>query len=278
MRAVKFAGAAVVAIIIVVALLLVIGIPSGFLTSKIAARVESATGYRLSIDGAAKISLWPRLNIALNDLTLTNPRDRSGITKVTIERVQVDMSLSSAWSGRPEISEIIVTHPVLYLPMLRDRLPNSDASREAPAPDMDGVTVDRFKVTDGELAFSRVRDRIDSRITAINADAIMGRDRKVNVTGTARIGDHPTKFDIKATTPAERQAMPVDFAIDMPDVLKSQLAGRAEIRLNGPIVLINDVNGTLGDGAFHGWASVDVASKPLVKLDLDFQRLTIPQS
>ena len=40
--------------------------------------------------------------------------------------------------------------------------------------------------------------------------------------------------------------------------------------------MINGVNGTLGDGAFNGWASVDIASKPLVKVDLDFQRLAIP--
>jgi AsmA protein len=194
--------------------------------------------------------------------------------------VQVDMSLSSAWSGRPKISEIVVTHPVLYLPMLRDRLPNADASPKALAPDMSCATIDRFEITDGEVAFSRVRDRVDSHITAINADAVMGRDRMIKVTGTARISEHPARFDIKATTspPVERQTMPVDFVIDMPDVLSSQLAGHAEMRLNGPIVMINGVNGTLGDGAFNGWASVDIASKPLVKVDLDFQRLTIPQS
>ncbi|KJC43626.1 cell envelope biogenesis protein AsmA [Bradyrhizobium sp. LTSP849] len=279
MRAVKFAGAAVVAVIIVIALLLVVGIPSGFLTSTIASRVEQASGYRLSIDGTTKISLWPTLNVALSDLTLQNPKDRSGITRLTIDRVQVDMSLSSAWSGHPKISEIVVTHPVLYLPMLRDRLPNADASPAALAPDMDGATIDRFKISNGEVAFSRVRDRVDSRITAINADAIMGRDRTIKVIGTARISEHPTRFDIKATTPAppvERQTTPVDFAIDMPDVLSSQLAGHAELRLNGPMVMINGVNGTLGDGAFNGWASVDIASKPLVKVDLDFQRLTIP--
>jgi len=282
MRAVKFAGAAVVVVIIVVALLLVIGIPSGFLTTKIAARVESATGYRLTIDGGAKISLWPTLNITLNDLTLANPRDRSGITKVTIERVQVDMTLASAWSGHPEIREIVVTHPVLYQPLLRDRLPNADGSATSKplAADMDGVTIDRFKISNGEVAFSRVRDRVDSRITAIDADAVIGRDRTVKVTGSARINEHPTKFDIKTSAPApgERQATPVDFAIDMPDVLKSQLTGRADMRLNGDVVMINGINGTLGDGAFNGWASVDIASKPLVKLDLDFQRLTIPQS
>jgi AsmA protein len=279
MRAVKFAGAALVAVIVVIALLLVIGIPSGFLTATIASRVEQASGYRLSIDGTTKISLWPTLNVTLNDLTLQDPKDRSGITRVTIDSVQADMSLASVWSGRPKISEVVVTHPVLYQPLLRERLPNADASPKPLALDLDGATIDRVKITNGEVAFSRVRDRVDSRISAINADAVMGSDRKVNVAGTARVGEHPTRFDIKATTPAppiERQTIPVDFAIDMPDVLKSQLAGHAELRLNGSVVMVNGVNGTLGDGAFNGWASVDIASKPLVKVDLDFQRLAIP--
>ncbi|WP_298871309.1 AsmA family protein [uncultured Bradyrhizobium sp.] len=279
MRAVKFAGAAVAAIITVIVLLLVIGVPSGFLTATIASRVEQATGYRLSIDGTAKISLWPTLNVTLNDLTLADPKDRSGITRVTIETVQADMSLASVWSGHPEISEIVVAHPVLYQPLLRERLPNTDTSQKPLAVDMDGAIIDRVRITNGEVAFARARDRIEGRISAINADVVAGKDRKVSIAGTARVGEHPTKFDIKATTPAppiERQTVPVDFAVDMPDVLKSQLAGHAELRMSGPVVMINGVNGTLGDGAFNGWASVDTASKPLVKLDLDFQRLAIP--
>ncbi|MBR0931290.1 AsmA family protein [Bradyrhizobium diazoefficiens] len=279
MRVVKFAGAALAAVIIVIVLLLVIGIPSGFLSSTIASRVESATGYRLSIDGTTKISLWPTLNVTLNDLTLADPRDRSGITRLTIDSVQADMSLSSVWSGRPDISELIVTHPVLYQPLLRERLPNAGGASKPLAIDANGASIARVKVTDGEVAFARVRDRVEGRISAINADAVVGRDRKVNITGTARVGEHPTKFDIKATTPAppaDRPTIPVDFAIDMPDVLKSQLTGHAEMRLNGDLVMINGVNGRLGDGAFNGWASVDIASKPLVKVDLDFQRLSVP--
>jgi len=279
MRAVKFAGAALAVIIVVIVLLLVVGIPSGFLTATIASRVEQATGYRVSIDGTTRISLWPSLNVTLNDLTLADPRDRSGITRVTIDSVQADMSLSSVWSGHPDISEIVVSHPVLYQPLLRERLPNADASVKPLALDADGPSIAHVKIINGEVAFSRVRDRVDSRISAINADAAMGRDRKLNLAGTARVGEHPTKFDIKATAPAppiERQSIPLDFAIDMPDVLKSQLAGHADMRLNGAVVMINGVNGTLGDGGFNGWASVDIASKPLVKVDLDFQRLAIP--
>ncbi|UWU69418.1 AsmA family protein [Bradyrhizobium sp. NC92] len=274
MRALKFVGGALAAVMVVIALLLVVGIPSGFLTSTIASRLESATGYRLSIDGTTKISLWPTLNITLNDLTLADPKDRSGITRLTIDRVQADMSLASIWSGKPEISELVVTHPVLYQPLLRERLPNATAPSKPLALDTSGATIERIRITDGEVAFSRLRDRVESRISAINADAVMDRDRKVNITGTARVGEHPTKFDIKAATPAS--SVPVDFAIDMPSVLKSQLTGHAEIRLNGNVVMINGVNGRLGDGAFNGWASVDIASKPLVKVDLDFQRLSIP--
>lgn len=279
MRALKFAGGALAAVIIVIALLLMVGIPSGFLTATIASRVESATGYRLSIDGTTKISLWPTLNVTLNDLTLADPRDRSGITRLTVDSVQADMSLASIWSGRPEIGELVVTHPVLYQPLLRERLPSAGAPSKPLALDTNGATVDRIKVIDGEVAFSRLRDRVEGRISAINADATVDRDRKVNITGTARVGDHPTKFDIKAAppaSPAERPTVPVDFAIDMPDVLKSQLTGHAEMRLNGDVVMINGVNGKLGDGAFNGWASVDIASKPLVKVDLDFQRLAMP--
>ncbi|MEY9432571.1 uncharacterized protein involved in outer membrane biogenesis [Bradyrhizobium ottawaense] len=139
MRAVKFAGAALAAVIVVIALLLVVGIPSGFLTSTIASRVESATGYRLSIDGTTKISLWPTLNVTLNDLSLADPRDRSGITRVTVDSVQADMSLSSVWSGRPEIRELIVTHPVLYQPLLRERLPNAGGSSKPLALDVGGA-------------------------------------------------------------------------------------------------------------------------------------------
>jgi AsmA protein len=50
------------------------------------------------------------------------------------------------------------------------------------------------------------------------------------------------------------------------------------VRLNGSMVMINGVTGTINDGAFNGWASVDLSTKPLVKVDLDFQRLVVATS
>src|SRR6201999_4228185 len=128
------------------------------------------------------------------------------------------------------------------------------------------------------VVFSNLRDRVDNRIEGINANVRIGADRKVDASGSGRAGGHPLKFTVKAVVPAPpmgHQNVATDFTLDAPGLLQDPLAGKAEIRLNGSVVMINGLTGTLGDGAFNGWASVDTAGKPLVKLDLDFQRLDL---
>src|SRR4051812_9214795 len=111
MRAIKIAGAAIAALIAVGALLLIVGVPSGFLTSEIQTRVEREPGYRLTIAGSSKIGIWPSLNVTLNDVTLQDPRDRDGSSRLTVGRVQADVTLSSLWSGRPQVTELVITRP-----------------------------------------------------------------------------------------------------------------------------------------------------------------------
>jgi AsmA protein len=281
MKALKIASAAVAAILVVAALLLIVGIPSGFLTSAIQDRVERETGYRLSIAGSTRIGLWPSLNVTLNDVTLEGPEGRDAGNRFTVGSIQADMTLSSAWSGRPEITDLVIVRPVLNVPLLRERklTPKPASSRPAAAPreaDSDSPAIQRITVTDGTIAFSNLRDRVDSRIEGINANAIVGADRRIRITGGAQAGGHPLKFDIKAPAPPlERQNVPVELSLDAPGVWQAPLSGKAEVRLNGSVVMINGLTGTIGDAAFNGWASVDVASKPQVKLDLDFRRLDI---
>ena len=76
MRALKIIGAVIGVVVVIIAVLLVVGIPSGFLTTQIQERVERETGYKLAINGGARIGLWPSLNITLNDITVQHPKDR----------------------------------------------------------------------------------------------------------------------------------------------------------------------------------------------------------
>jgi AsmA protein len=282
MRALKITGSAIAAVIVIAALLLIIGIPSGFLTSAIQARVERDTGYRLTIAGATRIGVWPSLNVTLNDVTLRDPRDRDGSNRLTIGRAQADITLASVWSGHPQVTELVIARPVLYAPLLRERTaPLNPPARPAASVSEDAPAIDRVTVTDGAIEFSNLRDRVTNRLEGINVQAVMSADRKIRITGSAKAGEQPLKFDISATAAArlaERQNIPVELTFEAPGALRTPLSARAEARLNGSLVMINGVSGTLGDGAFNGWASVDFASKPLVKLDLDFQRLDLAVS
>jgi AsmA protein len=280
MRVLKIAGAAIAAVIVVAALLLIVGVPSGYLTSEIQARVERETGYRLTVAGSSRIGIWPSLNVTLNDVTLQNPKDLDSSSRLTIGKLEADMTLSSVWSGRPQITELVITKPVLNVPLLRERRGQMIASpKPAPAAaDAKAPVIERVRVNDGTIVFANLRDRVDSRVEAIVADATIGADRKIKVSGSARAGDKPLTFELKAAAPPpplERQNIPVELALDAPGVLQAALSAKAEVRLNGSVVMINGLSGSIGDGAFNGWASVDLASKPLVKLDLDFQRLDV---
>src|SRR5450432_3539308 len=282
MRALKIAGAAIAAVIIIVAVLLIVGIPSGFLTGAIQDRVGRETGYRLTIAGSTKIGLWPSLNVTLNDIALEAAKDRDASNRVKVGSVQADMTLASVWAGHPQITELVITRPVLHHPLLRERerLPAPPAGPAASSGGMDAnaLAIDRVTVVDGTMVMFNLRDRVENRIEGINAEALIGDDRNIKVTGAARAGEQPFKFAVKATMPAPpmaRQNIPVEFTLDAAGLLQAPLAAKAEVRLNGSMVMINGVSGTLGDGAFNGWASVDLSSKPLVKLDLDFQRLDI---
>lgn len=277
MRALKIAGAAIAAVIVVIALLLIVGIPSGFMTTAIQERVERDTGYKLSINGSTKIGIWPSLNVTIKDVTLQDPKDREIANRLTAASIEADVTLSSLWSGKPEIAELVIVRPVVNLPLQRERTRDNPA-KPAGARTAPSFSVEHVIVTGGTVVFSNLRDRVESRIEGINADAITTSDRRVRISGNARTGEHPLKFDIKATAPApplERQSIPTEFTLDAPGLLPATVSGKTELRLNGNIIQINGLSGMFGDGAFNGWASVDIASKPLVKLDLDFHRLNV---
>ncbi len=283
MKALKIAGGVIVAVIIVITVLIA-GIPSGIISSAVEARVARETGYHLTIGGRTRIRLWPSLGVVMNDVTLDDPDDHGMSRRVTIDSVQADTTLSSVWSGHPQIRALVVTRPVIHIPLLRERIPAATTASEPAKSNVEQPAfpaIDRIRVVDGTMVFSNPNDRVERRIEAIAADATIDAERKLTLGGTAQAGPHLLKFNVVSELPAPplgRQSIPLDLRLEAPDVLHAPLTAKAELRLNGSVVMFNGVSGTLGDGAFSGWASVDAASKPLVKVDLDFQRLDLARA
>ena len=285
MRALKIAGSTLAVLIVAVAALLAVGIPSGFVTSAIQGRLERETGYRIVIAGATRLGVWPSLKVTAHDVTVADPNDRDASGRLTVDSVTADIPLQGVLSGHPHISELAIVHPVLHVPLLRERRRHIDnpagpaaSSGDTPAA---AFPVGHATISDGAVVFSNPRDRVENRIDGIDVDIKAGADRRIDVAGSARSGEHPLTFAIKATAPAllqQRQNIPVELTLDAPGWLRLPLSGKAEVRLNGSVLMINGLTGTLGDGPFNGWASADLSSKPLLKLDLDFQRLGVGTS
>ena len=102
MKVWKILSGVIAAIVVAAALLLVIGIPSGFLTSGIAERVERETGYHLTIGGSTRIGLWPSLHVTLHDVTLENPKDLDTSNRLTVGSIQADVRLASLGPATPK--------------------------------------------------------------------------------------------------------------------------------------------------------------------------------
>ena len=279
MKALKITGGVIAALIVVAAALLVIGMPVGFVTSAIEKRVERETGYHLAVKGSTRVGLWPLLNVTMSDVTLEAPKDRDPGQRFSAGSIQADIRLSSLWSGQPEITELVVNHPSVSLPLRRERRPVAKANPAPDAPPASNIpSIKRITVTDGTVTFFNTHDRVENHLEGISAHATIGADRHVSLDGSARAGGHPLTFNIKAAMPdpsQQRQTIPAEISLDAPGLLQAKLTSKADVRLNGSLVMLNGLSGAIGDGAFDGWASVDFTSKPLVKLDLDFRRLDV---
>ena len=59
MKIIKRAGAVIVVIVLLAAIVLAVGIPSGIMTSAIQARIERETDYRIEVEGPTRVALWP---------------------------------------------------------------------------------------------------------------------------------------------------------------------------------------------------------------------------
>ncbi|MEH6952084.1 AsmA family protein [Nitrobacter sp. NHB1] len=280
MRALKIAGAVAICLIALGIVLLVTGIPSSFIASLARDRIERETGYRIAINGKATIDVWPSFSLVLHNVTLESPGNAATDVQLAVGDVRAALEFPSLLSGTPKISELTIDHPTLRLPLLRERtnIPSRPASSDDTAEDDTAFPIDRVTVSNGTIVFFDPQTGSENRVGDVNASAILSADRTINIAGDAHPGHHSLKFTIKATPPAGplgRRNIPTELTLDVPGLLMRELTARAEVRINGRTLLINGLSGSLDDGKFSGWASVDLASKPLVKVDLDFQRLDV---
>jgi AsmA protein len=284
MRFLKVLGAGIAVLIILIAVVLVVGIPGGLLTDVIQNRVERQTGYRLEIDSTS-IHLRPNPTIALSGISLSDPQNRENSIELTVASAKAQISLASLLSGKFHVDELIVTQPVLHAPLHRERLRRRDSSsggtpRKTPTTDA-LADIGHIAVENGTIVMADKQRGVENRLTNLRFEANVGADRKMKVAFQAVASGKPIALEANAAIPQGSLAnvtIPVDFKLKVPAILTEELNATAQVRIDSSTVLIDSLKGDLDGARFNGDASVELESKPQVKVNLDLTRIGITRA
>jgi AsmA protein len=287
MKPLKIAALGFAVLLAVVVVAAIYGVPAGFLANYAQDQAIRA-GYRLRIDGHMTLALRPAPVLTLGELTVSDAiRPTTGLN-VSADGARVAISLTRLLSGRPAITELTVTRPLIRVTLARE---SSSRSNNASAParqggsssaaaSMPAFAVDRLTVEDGTVIMSNTRDRYEMRIDRIAATgSLNSADARLDV--RANVGDQPIHLQANAKTPfagLDGASVPVEVSFEAPGFLDDKVTGTADVRTGASVFRINGLAGRIGTSRLNGWASVDFSAKPMIKADFDVERLALAAS
>src|SRR6478735_1534528 len=92
---------------------------------RVAARVKEQTGRELSVKGSTSLMLLPNPHIVITDASINDPSDRNGAADLSIERLELDVSLAELLSKRVDAERVVMVRPVLTV-----KLTGGEAERQ----------------------------------------------------------------------------------------------------------------------------------------------------
>jgi uncharacterized protein involved in outer membrane biogenesis len=223
----------------------------------IEAKAKEATGRDLKIDGKISLSLLPLPSVTVDGIKFGNAPGGSAPNMAEIESATVKVAIMPLLSHKAQITNVVLTRPVVVLEKLKDGTGNwqlnapaasgTTTTTPAPAqPSSDGATasaggwdvqVDGASVEDGTFIYRDATSGSEQKIDKINVDLSMQ-----SLKGP---------FDAKGGLVAMN--LPLGFSVK---------AGRMDPSAPMPLDLTLTVGETKGSFGFSGQADMAAASDP----------------
>lgn len=140
------------AVIAVVGVLL---LPADRMANVLADQLKKQTGREVTIDGDARLTLWPELAIEVGQVTLGNADWAGSDPMLTASALSAGVSIPELLAGRVKFTRLRAETPVLRLVRGSDGHGNWQFSQTAGSgADLPPVTLDLFELIDAELIYS----------------------------------------------------------------------------------------------------------------------------
>jgi AsmA protein len=266
-KLIKIAAIGLGTLVALVVLVLLFGVPAKPLLGYVQDQADKA-GYRLRVEGAAKLSLWPSLNIAADDVRVG---DNDNPELLTAKQIRIEVPLLSLVTGDPRISELALKEPVIKAASGRAGRGNTQSDKPK------AMAIDRLTIENGTLITRDVRENLEFRIDAMQVTASLPAQGALDFQMQGKSGDQTVRLTLKANSAsqiAEGRSTPIDVRLDLPGALKGSLAFTANLRSTNQVTSIDGIRGTLGSGRINGSVSVDTSgARPSTTANLVFDRL-----
>lgn len=231
------------------------------------AQVESATGYRLRVDGPVKFSLFPSLDLVAKDVGVAQ-RGAAGAEIATAQELRFGLVWSALWGGKVQLTEVTLIDPVIAVPAKVP--PAQTAEGAAPAGQagsggrsaaaaLQNLTLDKLVIENGTV------------ILPASADAQGKRIEQLNLEVSLPSFDGPLSFDAEAVYDGKPLAAsgsvgnfgpflsgtpsPVSLAVESPSHLPDRVAVNGTATYKDDAFTLSQFTAKAGDKSLAGTAT-----------------------
>jgi AsmA protein len=185
------------------------------------AQVESATGYRIRIDGPVKIAVFPSLDLVARDVGIAQPDQGGQAEFATVRTLRFGLVLRSLLAGKVNFSDVTLIDPVIKLPLPEKASPRS-TEPEGKADAGRDLTIHELTIRNGTVILPGENSEPDKQIASLNVKASLPTAKgPLTFNATARYDGDPvsTRGSIGSFSHfIDGGPVPVKLVLDMPDL------------------------------------------------------------
>jgi len=143
------------------------------LQKKALAQVESATGYRVRIDGPMRMAFFPSLDLVAHDVGIAQPAAGGPAEFATAGTLKFGLKLSGLLRGKVQLTEVTLIDPVVTLPLPESAAApaSGEIKGESATITPQDLSLDKLIIRNGTVVLPGADEKMRKKITALDLDA-----------------------------------------------------------------------------------------------------------
>jgi AsmA protein len=255
--------------------------------NKVSAEIESATGYRLTVNGPLHISAFPSLKLVAGDVSVAQNTGTEIVALATAKEVRFGLALAPLLSGKVQVTEVALIQPVVKVPEPPVKTgataaTGASAGGNSLATMLKSFGLDSLLVENGTVILRSENGAPSKRIEALTLEASLSAfDDPLSLDLKAKLEGQPVQVTGSIATFGpflDGTAAPVLLDVDAPSYFPQRLALSGSATYTGDMFALDAFTAKAGDTMVRGVLSADLSGTlPQIKASLNGDNLNLDE-